>query len=177
MIRINLIDWFHRNVSDNTKPAVIGFVGAVIGGSIVACGNIYVNSRVVPAVQREQKHVDRQYESLEQAAVIGADCIQNLWNRFFALQNREAQSNQYRNQFQKANAAAFGLQSKFPVLFKDQSIAKDWADFLSSAKGISHALGEKAIHSEEEMKQRLIPVVIYLESVQQKIRAELKLKQ
>lgn len=168
---------FHRMFSPKTRPAVIqgiaGLLGAVIGGAIVASANIVVNWWIVPVVQREQKHIDRQYESLGEVGKVSSDCIWNLWNGFYSIQGKDPSGNQYRDRVQESKVMGEALRLKFPVLFRDQSISREWSDFLIGIGNISSALGHREISTEEDMRKRLTPVLCLMESVEQKIQLEI----
>lgn len=168
------VEWANRTYSKEVKVALIQFSTGLMGALIGALAIVWVNARIMPAVQREQKLKDRQYDILAEIATISADYEQSIWNYFFSLTEKEPLENRRhdREQGQRASSAAQGAQQKLIIFFKDHTIASDWAEAMKVYGSVAESLGIEDITA-EELEKRLIGGEDLTKAVAGKIRAEI----
>ena len=116
-----------------------------------------------------------------EVAQLSGEYYQGIWNVYFGIIGKEDAEalRWYRDQVQRASARANGMGIKLSMLFSDPAVAQEWKRAMKIYHDAHYPLGrpeERGKINEEYEKllnEKLKPADLLLESIVEKMQAEL----
>lgn len=101
-----------------------------------------------------------------------ASYSQEIWNHWFAFQNKTS-SEKYRANIQRIVVEAKGIETQISILFKDKKIYEDWKQLLHIFWEANYPISREGI-SEQQLNEKLNLAVPLIDDILNRMYKELK---